>query len=50
VLAKGEPALEAAIIGTVVMENLPHFNAGTGANIRLDGKTKRGGFRCRRSH
>src|SRR5688572_23461866 len=32
-------ALEAAIEGTVVLEDDPRFNAGTGSNIRLDGKT-----------
>lgn len=39
VMLDGQPALEAAIAGTVVMEDDPRFNAGTGANIRLDGKT-----------
>jgi beta-aspartyl-peptidase (threonine type) len=29
----------AALAGTVKLENDPRFNAGTGANIRLDGKT-----------
>lgn len=38
VLATGD-ALEGAISGTVVMEDDPLFNAGTGANIRLDGRT-----------
>lgn len=38
-LARGETALEAAVTGTEVMENIAVFNAGTGANIRLDGKT-----------
>lgn len=38
-LAKGESALEAAVVGTVVLEDDPRFNAGTGSNIRLDGKT-----------
>jgi len=32
-------ALDGAVSGTAFMENLPHFNAGTGANIRLDGRT-----------
>jgi isoaspartyl peptidase/L-asparaginase-like protein (Ntn-hydrolase superfamily) len=39
VLVRGGTSLDAAIAGTVVMENDPRFNAGTGANIRLDGKT-----------
>jgi isoaspartyl peptidase/L-asparaginase-like protein (Ntn-hydrolase superfamily) len=38
-LAQASPALEAAVVGTMVMENNPRFNAGTGANIRLDGQT-----------
>ena len=38
-LVGGASSLDAAIAGTVVMENDPRFNAGTGANIRLDGKT-----------
>jgi L-asparaginase / beta-aspartyl-peptidase len=32
-------ALDAAVAGTVWLENDPRFNAGTGANIRLDGRT-----------
>jgi len=32
-------ALRGALVGTAFMENYPQFNAGTGANIRLDGKT-----------
>jgi isoaspartyl peptidase/L-asparaginase-like protein (Ntn-hydrolase superfamily) len=32
-------ALAGALAGTVVMEDIPVFNAGTGANIRLDGRT-----------
>ena len=39
VLARGGAALDGAIAGTVVLENDPRFNAGTGANIRLDGRT-----------
>ena len=35
----GESALDGAIAGTVTMEDDPRFNAGTGANIRLDGRT-----------
>ncbi len=38
-LVATDDALEGALAGTVVMENNPVFNAGTGANIRLDGKT-----------
>jgi len=38
-LRLGAPALQAAIAGTVEMEDDPRYNAGTGANIRLDGKT-----------
>lgn len=34
-----DSALEGAIAGTVVLENNPLLNAGTGANIRLDGCT-----------
>ncbi len=32
-------ALDAALAAVVVLEDDPRFNAGTGANIRLDGKT-----------
>lgn len=39
VLLARQPALEAAVAGTVVLEDDPRYNAGTGANIRLDGKT-----------
>ena len=39
VLVGGGSALDAALAGTVKLENDPRFNAGTGANIRLDGKT-----------
>ncbi len=38
-LLADEPALEAAVAGTTVLEDDPRFNAGTGANIRLDGQT-----------
>jgi isoaspartyl peptidase/L-asparaginase-like protein (Ntn-hydrolase superfamily) len=38
-LARGGSSLDAAVAGTVWLENDPRFNAGTGANIRLDGKT-----------
>lgn len=39
VLRRGAAALDGALAGTVHLENDPRFNAGTGANIRLDGKT-----------
>ena len=39
VLERGGAALDAALAGTVWLENDPRFNAGTGANIRLDGRT-----------
>jgi isoaspartyl peptidase/L-asparaginase-like protein (Ntn-hydrolase superfamily) len=39
VLRAGGSALDAALAGTVWLENDPRFNAGTGANIRLDGAT-----------
>lgn len=39
VLAAGGSALDGSLAGTVHLENDPRFNAGTGANIRLDGKT-----------
>lgn len=39
VLRAGGSCLDAALAGTVVLENDPRFNAGTGANIRIDGKT-----------
>ena len=38
-LLRGRSSLDAAIAAAVVMENDPRYNAGTGANIRLDGKT-----------
>jgi L-asparaginase/beta-aspartyl-peptidase (threonine type) len=38
-LKSGSNALEAALVAVVVLEDDPRFNAGTGANIRLDGKT-----------
>jgi beta-aspartyl-peptidase (threonine type) len=38
-LRGGAPALDAAIAGTLILEDDPRYNAGTGANIRLDGKT-----------
>jgi beta-aspartyl-peptidase (threonine type) len=39
VLKQGATALEGALAGTVVLEDDPRFNAGTGSNIRMDGKT-----------
>jgi isoaspartyl peptidase/L-asparaginase-like protein (Ntn-hydrolase superfamily) len=39
VLLRSGSSLDAAVAAVVVMENDPRFNAGTGANIRLDGKT-----------
>ena len=39
VLAARGSALDAAVAGTVWLEDDPRFNAGTGANIRLDGHT-----------
>lgn len=38
-LVSGGSALEAAIEGTAALEDDPRFNAGTGANIRIDGRT-----------
>jgi L-asparaginase/beta-aspartyl-peptidase (threonine type) len=38
-LRAGHPALDAALAATVQLEDDCAFNAGTGANIRLDGKT-----------
>jgi L-asparaginase/beta-aspartyl-peptidase (threonine type) len=39
VFLAGGTSLNAAVAGTVHLENDPRFNAGTGANIRLDGRT-----------
>lgn len=39
VLKAGGNALDAALAAVVVLEDDPRFNAGTGANIRLDGQT-----------
>lgn len=39
VLEKGGDALAAALAATVILEDDPRFNAGTGSNIRLDGRT-----------
>lgn len=39
VLERGGDAKKSVIAGTVVMEDDKRFNAGTGANVRLDGKT-----------
>lgn len=38
-LEADEDVLDAAVEGTVALEDDPRFNAGTGANIRLDGRT-----------
>src|SRR5204863_9005046 len=38
VLAAGGEALAAALAATVVLEDDPRFNAGTGSNLRLDGR------------
>jgi L-asparaginase/beta-aspartyl-peptidase (threonine type) len=38
-LRAGGAALDGAVAAVVVLEDDCHFNAGTGANIRLDGKT-----------
>lgn len=39
VLRAGGSALDGALAGVVALEDDPRFNAGTGANIRLDGQT-----------
>jgi isoaspartyl peptidase/L-asparaginase-like protein (Ntn-hydrolase superfamily) len=38
-LEQGADPVDAAVAGVVVMEDDPRFNAGTGANVRLDGAT-----------
>ncbi len=38
-LTQGGSALDAAVVGTLILEENPRFNAGTGANIRLDGRS-----------
>lgn len=38
-LDSGGDALAAAVAATVVLEDDPRFNAGTGSNLRLDGRT-----------
>lgn len=39
ILERGGSTLDAAVAGTVVLEDDPEFNAGTGSNIRMDGRT-----------
>jgi isoaspartyl peptidase/L-asparaginase-like protein (Ntn-hydrolase superfamily) len=39
VLVQGGDALAAALAGTAALEDDPRFNAGTGSNLRLDGRT-----------
>src|SRR5262249_28112223 len=38
-LESGADPVDAAVAGVVVMEDDPHFNAGTGSRVRLDGTT-----------
>jgi L-asparaginase/beta-aspartyl-peptidase (threonine type) len=38
-VSRHKSALRGVVVGTATMENFPRFNAGTGANIRLDGNT-----------
>ena len=38
-LEQGASARDAAVAGAVVLEDDPTFNAGTGSNIRMDGRT-----------
>lgn len=38
-MGEGGGALEGAIAGTLLLEDDPRFNAGTGSHIRIDGKT-----------
>ncbi len=39
IMAQKKSALDAAVAATEILENDERFNAGTGSNIRLDGKT-----------
>jgi L-asparaginase/beta-aspartyl-peptidase (threonine type) len=50
VLKSGGTALEGALAGTVVLEDDPRFNAGTGSNIRMDGKTIQMDAACMEGH
>lgn len=45
----GKGALDAAVAGTRSLEDDPRFNAGTGSNLRLDGKTIQMDASCMRS-
>jgi len=38
-LAAGADPVDAAVAGTIVLEDDPRFNAGTGARVRIDGET-----------
>src|SRR5262245_9731164 len=38
-LERGADPLDAALAGAVVLEDDPHYNAGTGSRVRIDGET-----------